>query len=1449
MAPKSTPASAPPAKKRRLTIKEEFPPKAFGEANIGDELVEMAPEEEEVAASGMHGSGGDEDFEIVGGNLTVAAEMPHQREACTRFPFMMNGKAGTPMGAKNLTHCPQCYCYVCEVKADECTEWSVHCNATYRLQLWKDLHKVKSAPIMRIMNAAQRVLFAQEAESFFSNDSDGEGYNSYDEEDDDEYNSDYDEYNPYRNRFRDEYGRGASNFQSLVTKMQAMFQRAQDEDSFVAAAALLVQLIEKNAQAYNIRSLENVILECSINKYCKNGLVDLLKTTLTNCNLHETSQLVSCLQSFLANPSGHYPKCPNRFWGLSESVCSTLLKRVYSRMENRLLDDWLMHLKFPSMPIRVLFCIAEEFAELPGLDKMKMITEKVAALGQRVNPTTFPAIAAEFIRDMKPVVILRFLAVILDMHKASLAAIPSAVVSCFVGAMLQVALRGMTVASAEEVFAAVTAEGTVIQRRLSDLSVFDWIVRQTGPVTAHLNEPVLSSAGMALTLLWVHLIRLCATPGFPAMENFFNFSIDGLEIRLVVIVSNFLAAVATFANPNEIMDVSCKVATRAMINESYDAHSHRISGIVLNELLRLPTIACPQSVGNTIYGFMGLQCFEVNTHSTLPGADAVVNQDHKSFSDALKAIVLPDTAVMVQQSKKMLGSFLNTNQLSTVWTRMSSQIAVSGKASTCADKLNYFQQHSDTLRILWKALILHLLQLQSTPSSSAQPSLLRLDSGASILSDDLIEATLQPAFVAEHGSSTFVVLHGLKVISKIGAGVRTSPFDLYSTMKQTIHKIYHFVEANPQSIAELRHLYLLEEGANEAESICDIWNASAVKRMNGVFETYGNVPSIRLAFALAKEDFTMVDYCLLQNTVALFTTLTKISVDSLVWRPAVFESHFRKLTNAFEQAVIKLTMGDPAGEIAKMSAALMNETLDNVLMNVFARLSIAFVATFADFRLPLLRARIPVFLSNQAVDFATRGKLEQIRLSVGQQVKAGVSPTDFPALVCSCAYTGQFVEVLAAHGDDVHQVAALFKFNSVGTLPTGVSFKQLVRWLIVFCPDQTLDLLLGQLMPIFCNHEDNELDKSCADAIKQSIDRERNRPGISLRYRLEALFYFSGQSSDLNNLLHAVPNDPFLVINLIIWLKGVKNPQWKGHLPTLRQLMTEDEFNDYLFSVRPAESAGAQTKDLATAVKGLLTTLNSRDSALCALAYCLLRNKALIADDLLADLQASWLVSVVPAQLSTSRAKEIEFCKIFLQMLRDSANALPYLQRLRSFDEMYAQHRQAVVSIFNDPSNVPRSLQFQLQICEFRGMTAFLRDIIFDGNKSMILHDARGVTAIDTLTGLINKKTLISYGNTSFPSTEPIGVQCVKVLAHAEGFLRVIFELIVMIQGYFFECTHELRTRYGAALQKLVGRIVAFAEKQSFVDNYLSSALSLMSTFNSATFHSLPADLQAPLSR
>ena len=98
---------------------------------------------------------GDDDVEFVGGNATVASEMPHARESCTKFSF---SAISIP---SNMNFCGFCYCYVCETLASDCSEWPQHCHASYKVDKWRTERKVRTSPIFSHLVGKAKAIFTK----------------------------------------------------------------------------------------------------------------------------------------------------------------------------------------------------------------------------------------------------------------------------------------------------------------------------------------------------------------------------------------------------------------------------------------------------------------------------------------------------------------------------------------------------------------------------------------------------------------------------------------------------------------------------------------------------------------------------------------------------------------------------------------------------------------------------------------------------------------------------------------------------------------------------------------------------------------------------------------------------------------------------------------------------------------------------------------------------------------------------------------------------------------------------------------------------------------------------------------------------------------------------------------------------------------------------------------
>ena len=90
-----------------------------------------------TAAGNVHSDADERDeFEIVGTKGTNAlVDFPHSRENCVTHPF---ARANTTVSREDKRkHCPNCYCYVCDIPANDCVVWDSHCMASHGNARWR----------------------------------------------------------------------------------------------------------------------------------------------------------------------------------------------------------------------------------------------------------------------------------------------------------------------------------------------------------------------------------------------------------------------------------------------------------------------------------------------------------------------------------------------------------------------------------------------------------------------------------------------------------------------------------------------------------------------------------------------------------------------------------------------------------------------------------------------------------------------------------------------------------------------------------------------------------------------------------------------------------------------------------------------------------------------------------------------------------------------------------------------------------------------------------------------------------------------------------------------------------------------------------------------------------------------------------------------------------------
>jgi hypothetical protein len=76
-----------------------------------------------------------EDLVIVGQTGQVPSrDFPHARFSCLVFPFRDS--------SQRQKFCLNCYCFVCDVPAGNCTKWAEHCAADAKDKYWQNQRKI-----------------------------------------------------------------------------------------------------------------------------------------------------------------------------------------------------------------------------------------------------------------------------------------------------------------------------------------------------------------------------------------------------------------------------------------------------------------------------------------------------------------------------------------------------------------------------------------------------------------------------------------------------------------------------------------------------------------------------------------------------------------------------------------------------------------------------------------------------------------------------------------------------------------------------------------------------------------------------------------------------------------------------------------------------------------------------------------------------------------------------------------------------------------------------------------------------------------------------------------------------------------------------------------------------------------------------------------------------------
>ncbi|XP_056358881.1 uncharacterized protein LOC130259030 [Oenanthe melanoleuca] len=127
-----------------------------GESTQGSSVLFVEPQEKSPLEEKKSEELVDEEGDLVVTYCKQANVMPHARHDCTTHPFeRRESDTCSPLG-KNADICEQCYCYICDKLAAECSLWTTpslcHCNAHNKSSFWKAQRNFALAGVLATFN-------------------------------------------------------------------------------------------------------------------------------------------------------------------------------------------------------------------------------------------------------------------------------------------------------------------------------------------------------------------------------------------------------------------------------------------------------------------------------------------------------------------------------------------------------------------------------------------------------------------------------------------------------------------------------------------------------------------------------------------------------------------------------------------------------------------------------------------------------------------------------------------------------------------------------------------------------------------------------------------------------------------------------------------------------------------------------------------------------------------------------------------------------------------------------------------------------------------------------------------------------------------------------------------------------------------------------------------------
>ncbi|RYH30913.1 PDZ domain-containing protein [archaeon] len=1421
-------ASAKRRKDKGVMIKEEFAPKGFGEANIADEVVEVAPEELQqennhgasCSASAANPSGNghamnmDEDFEIVGGNMTAASEMPHQREACTKHPFRnymsANTRASIPTSV-NLTFCLNCYCYVCEVKASECQDWPMHCNATYKMPQWKELQRANNAPILRIMTAEQKALYNSTYKSLLSSFL-ASSTGNYEDDDEDEYYSDsydsYDDEDDYPHygygRFErhDQDDRYKGQVDAVVKQLRELLAESiSDNNKFMAVVPLIATCMEKTKSRFR-KYLEPVIIECMVHPFCNTDVLNVLRNIANAREMETIGDYLIAVQAFYANPSSK--SVIGQLSVLPGNCIPNLFCRMCSKMSAEAQSTLIGMLRDLSQSWAVLMVLTNQAGSLPNenLDAFKGILYALC----KKKEFTFMSMTADFARqyviasDVSEQALLKLAAVMVDLLSTSSAALPISVVAYVFQLMLDMCMTKESAENISFLTQLASSEEHICTIRTLQTEVLHYISAQ---LDDNANKLV-----MCFSLLWLLVVRIYSSVPVDSMTNFL---VPDWKLAIALRLSSFLHQSSRLGDAHSavLLDIAQVAGAKALVHRDYPASACTLPSELINELCRLPRIGIAANDPT-------LQKYNIYL---------------REFNGDSLSQVIPDLVCTVQNRTMLLQTLLHPSKMNRVVGHylpceqlcklLRTQVLAWQSQHEEAAKVQAIIKSMDTVKFLWKSLVISMYQ---TVVNMQETYHKLFDRDLPTIDPPLIALVSDQQFIQQHGIEAMCVLFSLQVLKS--SLVNTRPFLVYTQMKKNIDAVVSIWKLSTVAPKALSYIFMLDN-LPKLDSLCvlveclykDLVHVHITKQ----YPQLGSMPVEKFLLNMAKEDWAACKAVSFGGCSNIFQLLGQVSIEEMAWAKELIEENMQQVVPLVETAAQIYIKDLSSCEVIIYSC--INKA-NNLAFECYTRFSLAFTLTNASSARSLLASRL---ITLQAEFNHDQQQLERIQTKINSILsELPVGKEGFngraESTLCLCAYLGRIDICMARYGLDEAMMQAQF----------GSDLDKILNKVFCFCPGLTLEKAVSQLLPILRNR------KHHSNTYIQHIERSVKHIKVPGRHdcaRREVIFYHYQNCATLQELLRAVNNDEIVVNHIYSYMKNLSAPKsWSEYVKILYMLLGDERFAQHLYNwqLSPDIFVGSAIIIYDTVVQ-LLPSLASKEKVLVFVVNLIFySNVNLITQcNNLQDIKAAWLdTGSTGDNFPEDVNSRIFFSKTLLMLLKDPQGAANYIATLRHYDALYAQYKEKILQNFMNVDKLEQSVEFHYHLQEYGTLFAYMNSLAFSvdvGRSSAIRFESLS-KAVILLTNILTQDIYLNKHNI------PLNV------VSNDSFIRLLFNFCAHVVGYFYGV--DTHNNYNAMLHtplvKLITKVKDLSGGVQFVEDYLTCAMTQLSSYAPRLLQGLP---------